>query len=70
MVTTINQAVNLVEAICHLPENRTMIRWREKRIRNSGLKRAIAAHDTAYLYSWLMEMFSYQGSPTPLRQII
>jgi len=39
----------------------TMIRWREKRIRNSGLKRAIAAHDTAYFYGWLMEMFSYQG---------
>jgi hypothetical protein len=61
MVKSIDDAVAMVEAICHLPENRTAIRRQEAEIRSSGLQQAIIAHDTAFLYGWLMEAFSLQG---------
>jgi len=49
MVKSIDDAVAMVEAICHLPENRTAIRRQEVEIRSSGLQQAIIAHDTAFL---------------------
>ena len=61
MVKSIEDAVALVEAICHLPGNRTALRRHEARIKASGLREAITAHDTAFLYGWLMEIFSFQG---------
>src|SRR6185369_15632884 len=61
MVKSIDDAVAMVEAICHLPENRSAIRRQEAEIRSSGLQQAIIAHDTAFLYGWLMEAFSLQG---------
>src|SRR4029453_2598655 len=57
MVKSIDDAVVMVEAICHLPENRTAIRRQEAEIRSSGLQQAIIAHDSAFLYGWLMEAF-------------
>src|SRR5207237_7332020 len=61
MVKSIDDAVAMVEAICHLEANRTALRRYEPGIRSSGLRQAIIAHDTAFLYGWLMEGLSLQG---------
>ena len=49
MIKSIDDAVAMVEAICHLPGNRTALRWHEARIRSSDLRQAIIAHDSAFL---------------------
>jgi hypothetical protein len=61
MVKTPEQAVAMVKAICALPGNRTAIGRQQRQIRSSGLPEAVIDHDTAFLYGWLMEVFSFQG---------
>ena len=46
MVKTVTDAVAMVEAICHLPDNQTAIRRQQAQIRSSGLKEAIAGHES------------------------
>jgi hypothetical protein len=61
MVKSIDEATELVESICQLPQNQIALRDYESTKRRSGLKAAIIAHDSAFLYGWLMEVLSFQG---------
>ena len=61
MVTTIDQAVDLVTAVCRLPGTASFIRDTNRAARALGLREAVAANDTPALFDWLMTSFSFQG---------
>lgn len=61
MVRSINDVVAMVEAVCRLPSNVPALRRLDAGIKFPEFKRAVADHDSAFLYGWLMEIFSLQG---------
>ena len=61
MVSTIDEAVALVTAICHLPGNDQFIRDTKQVAKAAGLREAVKRRDTPALFDWLMTSFSFQG---------
>jgi hypothetical protein len=61
MVTTIDQAVALVTAVCRLPGNDQFVRDTNRAAKADGLREAVKARDTPALFDWLMTSFSFQG---------
>lgn len=61
MVRSIDEAVDLVTTICLLPANADL-EARATLAADAGVLRAmVASRDTAALFGWLMDSFSYQG---------
>src|SRR5665213_3668674 len=61
MVSTIDQVVALVTAICQMPGNETFIRDTNRAAKAGGLREVVSTRDTPALFDWLVDSFSYQG---------
>jgi hypothetical protein len=61
LVKTIDDAVALVCQVCELVDLGNVIQSTRANAKADGLVDAVARHDTAFLYEWLMHGFSFQG---------
>jgi hypothetical protein len=61
MVTTPDDALALVAAICAFPQNSTYLEDTIEWVWRTGITQAVADHDTPALFAWLVDGFSYQG---------
>ena len=61
MVTTAAGAAQLILGLLRLEDSRRLLANADRRIFAAGLKPILRERDTAALYAWLMEVFSFQG---------
>jgi hypothetical protein len=61
MVRSVEDAARLVRDICKSVGIGDFVASNKRRARRSGLVRAVRERDTRFLYSWLMDNFSFQG---------
>src|SRR5579871_5724134 len=61
MVKSIRQAAALVRKVCQLPPNRSLVAETLANAAADGLIENVQSRDTASLFAWLMDSFSYQG---------
>jgi hypothetical protein len=51
----------MIRTVCFLAGSISFLDDVEAEVRSAGLSKAVAAHDTARIYDWLVKTFSYQG---------
>ena len=51
----------MIDEVCRRAVDEDYLRRRRWRARHDGMADAVRSHDTAHLYGWLVEVFSYQG---------
>jgi hypothetical protein len=61
VVSTPDEALALVAAVCALPGNSHYVEDTERLMQAAGVAAAVERRDTPTLYRWLMHGFSYQG---------
>jgi len=61
MVSTPDQALALVAAVCALPGNSAYIEDTERLMHSAGVAAAVERRDTPALFRWLMHGLSFQG---------
>ena len=55
------RAIALIQRVCDIAAPRNYLAETREYLLNAGIVAAVANHDTAALYRWLMETISYQG---------
>ena len=59
--TAMPKAIALIQRVCDIAAPRNYFAETREYLLNAGIVAAVANHDTAALYRWLMETISYQG---------
>jgi hypothetical protein len=55
------RAISLIQQVCDIAAPRIYLAETREYLVNAGIVAAVANHDTAALFRWLMEIISYQG---------
>ena len=55
------RAIALIQRVCNIAAPRNYLAETRRHLVNAGIVAAVANHDTAALYRWLMETICYQG---------
>ncbi len=60
----LGKAVALIERVCEIAAPRRYLSDLHASLDEAGIAAAVANHDTPALFGWLMDILSYQASPT------